>query len=95
MRSISATSNSRASTAARTPAGEEARFELEPFRLEQQAQGLEHVRLIVGDEDARLARSDRMPDVLGRFVARIAEMIGDQHRQKRFTVRQQVRRFRA
>jgi hypothetical protein len=49
-------------------------FEHEPFGLEQQAQGFEDVGLIVGDEDARVARPDGMP-----LVALIFQMVGYQH----------------
>ena len=54
-------------------------LELEPFRLEQQAQRFEDVGLIVGDEHARLARPHRMPDVLRRRRCAGSRVIGDQH----------------
>ena len=39
-------------------------LEREAFGLEQQPQRLEHVRLIVGDQDARFAGARRVPRVL-------------------------------
>jgi hypothetical protein len=55
---------------------------LKPFGLEQQAQGFENVRLIVGDQDPGFAWPDWMPDAFGRFVTSAAEMVGDQHRRR-------------
>ena len=62
------------------------RLELKSLRLQQQAQRLEDVGLVVGDEDSRLTRAHGMPRVLRRVarapgLARVVifEVIGNQH----------------
>ncbi len=59
--------------------GRRRRLELEALGLQQQAQRFEHVRLIVRDEHARLARANRVADGVRGVAALVAKVVGDQH----------------
>jgi hypothetical protein len=52
---------------------------VEAFGLEQQAQRLEHVGLVVGDQHTRLGRPDGVSRLVARFASRALEMVSDQH----------------
>ena len=61
------------------PGGRRRRLELKSLGLEQQAERFEHIGLVVGNQDARLGWTDRMPGVLFRRLSAAFEVIGDQH----------------
>ena len=44
--------------AASAASGEPTAFDFDPFAFEQQAQGVDEIRLVVGDEDARRVGAD-------------------------------------
>ena len=54
-------------------------LQLKSFGLQQQAERLQDVRLIVRDEDPRVFRTVRRTGAVGSVAALIFEVVGDQH----------------